>query len=127
MSRITSLARWTVDRTFRSTSLSSWIRSVSTNGPPTPTPAMNGQPDANARRLRRLSEELGEAGLDLKGTRAWQSIILEEVDRALRPRVHEGRVASVGSIIDPTTEPEVWQKGTDVEVALRPVGDMPIA
>src|SRR5919202_292169 len=41
MSRTTYLARWTVERTLRSTSSSSCSRSVSANGPPMPMPAFS--------------------------------------------------------------------------------------
>jgi len=50
-------------------------------------------PSDSVRRLRRLAEELEEAGL-LLGTGAFCELLLEEIDLALRPIVHERRVAS---------------------------------
>ena len=57
----------------------------------------------NQARLRRLAEEIGEAGLVIDLTTEWGQIVITEVDYALRPHVHERRVPSVGTIIEPTT------------------------
>ena len=54
-------------------------------------------------RLRRLREELAEVGLDVDPESDWGALVLTELDYALRPRVHERRVPSVGSILEPTT------------------------
>jgi Probable sensor domain DACNK/DisA bacterial checkpoint controller nucleotide-binding len=78
-------------------------------------------------RLRRLTEELAEAGLELDATTAWGETLLEELDYALRPPVHERRVSSVGAIIEPTTEPAVWEQETALTISRRPVGEMPLA
>jgi Probable sensor domain DACNK len=78
-------------------------------------------------RLRRLTEELAEAGLELDGTTAWGEAMLEELDYALRPPVHERRVSSVGAIIEPTTEPAVWEQETTLTITRRPVGEVPLA
>jgi hypothetical protein len=80
----------------------------------------------SAARLRRLEEELQEAGLDLAadGRESWRGTVTEEVDAALRPPVHERRVASVGAIVGPTTDPATWEPGTELTITRRPVGEM---
>jgi hypothetical protein len=84
------------------------------------------QPPPSAARLRRLAEELGEAGLDLSydGRDGWREALLEEIDAALRPPVHERRVASVGAIVGPTTDPSTWEPGSELAITRRPVGEM---
>jgi hypothetical protein len=74
-------------------------------------------------RLRRLAEELDEAGFRL-GEDA--GLVIEEVDHAMRPHVHERRVPSSGTIIDPTSDPATWGPGTDLEITRAPVGDQPL-
>ena len=54
-------------------------------------------------RLRRLAEELDESGLVVDSSVVGQ-ILLEEIDRALRPPVHERRVVS-GGTFEPATDP----------------------
>jgi hypothetical protein len=81
------------------------------------------RPDAP--RLRRLAEELGEAGLPLDGTHDQRALILEEVDRALRPPLHEGRVASTGSVIDPLSDPGTWSAGAQLAITHGPA-DLPL-
>ena len=39
--------------------------------------------------LRRLVEELAEAGLDLDGSASWHDLAIEEIAYAIRPKVHE--------------------------------------
>jgi len=80
----------------------------------------------NVARLRRLAEELGEAGLSIDPSTEWGGIVLTEIDYALRPHVHERRVPSVGAIIEPTTEPAVWERGTQLVVTRRPIEAMPL-
>ena len=74
-------------------------------------------------RLRRLAEELAEAGLGL-GEDA--GLLIEEVDHALRPPVHERRVPSSGTILDPTTPSETWEAGTNLQITLTLVGRQPL-
>ncbi len=74
-------------------------------------------------RLRRLGEELEEIGLAL-GDDA--ELLLEEVDHALRPPVHERRVPSTGAILDPTTDRETWGLDTDLEITLSRIGEQPL-
>ena len=63
-------------------------------------------------RLRRLIEELGEVGLDLGGSEPWHDLAVEELDYALRPKIHERRVPSVGAFIDPTIGADLWEEPT---------------
>lgn len=78
-------------------------------------------------RIRRIREELGESGLVLDGPPAWQDIVLDEVVHAVHPHVHERRVASTGTIIDPRSEPDTWPGGTDLRIVERPIADQPLA
>jgi hypothetical protein len=77
--------------------------------------------------LRRLGEELAEAGLDLDGSQPWHRTAILEIDYALRPAVHERRVPSYGAIVAPTSDPAGWDRKTELTVNLRPVGDTDIA
>jgi hypothetical protein len=79
----------------------------------------------DARRLRRLAEELEEAGLPL-GAGAFSELLLEEIDLALRPVVHERRVASGGSIIDPASDPTTWAAGAQLQITRGPLDDQPL-
>jgi hypothetical protein len=74
-------------------------------------------------RLRRLGEELAEAGLLLDGSESWHSVALDEIDYALRPAIHERRVPSFGATIDPHSDPRQWELATDLELSVRAVGD----
>jgi DNA integrity scanning protein DisA with diadenylate cyclase activity len=75
------------------------------------------------RRLRRLAEELEESGLRADGSEDFRAMLLEEVDRALRPAVHERRVASSGTILEPRSDPGTWASGTQLEFTRGPVGE----
>jgi DNA integrity scanning protein DisA with diadenylate cyclase activity len=78
-------------------------------------------------RLRRLREELAEAGLDLDGSEPWHALAITEIDYALRPSVHERRVPSYGAIVAPSVDPDLWEQRTELRLALRPVGDTDVA
>jgi hypothetical protein len=80
----------------------------------------------NEARLRRLAEELGEAGLEVDMATEWGRLLITELDYALRPHVHERRVPSVGTIIEPTTLPDGWEAGTQLLVTRRPIEAMPL-
>jgi DNA integrity scanning protein DisA with diadenylate cyclase activity len=69
-----------------------------------------------AARLRRLAEELEENGLPTFGTDAYRSMLLEEVDHALRPPVHERRIASGGTILDPSSDSTMWEDRTQLSI-----------
>jgi hypothetical protein len=72
-------------------------------------------------RLRRLAEELQESGLPPLPTLEIHDLLLEEVDLALRPRVHERRVASCGAIVEPASDPGTWKAGTQLDISRVPV------
>jgi DisA bacterial checkpoint controller nucleotide-binding len=79
----------------------------------------------HARRLR-LRDELAEVGFDVDVTTDWGELVIAEVDYALRPHVHERRVPSVGAIIEPTTQPEAWEQGTQLTIITRAVEALPL-
>ncbi len=77
-------------------------------------------------RVRRLAEELAESGFDLDVDDPWGALLLEDIDYALRPKVHERRVSSYGSIVDPTTDPSTWDAGASLTITRREVDGMPL-
>ena len=81
---------------------------------------------AHPARLRRLEEELAEAGFEPGGSAAWRELLLVELDYALRPTVHERRVPSVGTIIEPTSETTAWEDGTLLNISRGSLRDYPI-
>jgi hypothetical protein len=81
----------------------------------------------NEARLRRLAEELAELGFALDLTVPRERLLVVEIDYALRPRAHERRVASVGSIVEPRAAPFRWEHDTDLAVTRRPVGTTSLA
>jgi hypothetical protein len=83
-------------------------------------------PKSGAGRLRRLAEELEESGLRLGGTTELRAMLMEEIDRFLRPPVHERRVASSGTILEPMSDPATWASGTQLEITRLPLGDQPL-
>src|SRR4051812_6923360 len=84
-------------------------------------------PSLGSGRLRRLAEELGESGLRLEGTDAFRAMLLEEIDHALRPAVHERRVPSGGTVLEPRSDPDSWPAGTKLAIAHQAVGAQPLA
>jgi hypothetical protein len=80
-----------------------------------------------ASRLRRLREELEESGFAFDGSDTWQAVLLDEVERAVHPHVHERRVSSMGSIIDPRADPATWEAGTDLRIVERPTAEQPLS
>ncbi len=82
--------------------------------------------DPEAARRRRLAEELEESGLVVEGTDAFRTLLLEEIDHALRPAVHERRVVSSGAILDPCSDPATWEAGTQLAVTRGPAGQQPL-
>ena len=53
------------------------------------------------------------------------SLTLVELDYALHPYVFERRIASVGSIVEPTVDPAGWHEPTDLRHATHPLGGQP--
>jgi hypothetical protein len=72
--------------------------------------------DPSAARQRRLAEELQESGLVLEGDDALRTLLLEEVDHVVRPDVHERRVVSSGTIVQPASDPATWEAGTQLDI-----------
>ncbi len=85
-----------------------------------------GDDSRRGRRLRRVAEDLVDAGFALDGERAVTELLLDEVRHALHPPVHERRVASMGSIINPTNDRATWTAVSDLEIVERPVGTQPL-
>jgi hypothetical protein len=73
-----------------------------------------------------LAEELAESGLRPRGDAALADIVIEEIDLALRPPIHERRVPSSGTILEPRSDPSTWSKGTELEISPKPIGHQPL-
>jgi Probable sensor domain DACNK len=82
------------------------------------------QPSAG--RLWRLAEELEEIGLPKGGSEPFHEMLLEEIDFVLRPTVHEGRIVSSGTILEPAADPDRWATGTQLDIARAPVVQQPL-
>ena len=82
-------------------------------------------PDPFAGRLRRLAEELEESGLPAEGSEEFRALLLEEIDHALRPPVHERRAASGGTILDPSSDPSVWESKAQLTITRKQL-DLPL-
>jgi hypothetical protein len=83
--------------------------------------------ESGSARLRRLAEELEESGLVVDRSVVVGQILLEEIDQALRPPVHERRVVSGGTIVEPTADPSLWASGTQLVVTRGELGDQPLS
>ncbi|HTX63970.1 MAG TPA: DNA integrity scanning protein DisA nucleotide-binding domain protein [Acidimicrobiales bacterium] len=81
---------------------------------------------AEERRMARLREELEESGLPAEPDDGLRTLLLEEVDRALRPEVHERRIPSSGTIVEPRAAPDAWTSGTGLDISHVPIGAMSI-
>ena len=77
--------------------------------------------EAAAGRLRRLAEELDESGVRLEGTDALREMLVQEIDHALRPAVHERRIVSGGTILEPKSDPATWASGAQLDITRGPV------
>jgi DNA integrity scanning protein DisA with diadenylate cyclase activity len=82
--------------------------------------------DPGVGRRRRLAEELEESGLRAEGTDDFRAMLIEEIDHALRPAVHERRVASSGTILEPRSDPATWATGAQLEITRGAVGRQPL-
>jgi hypothetical protein len=76
-------------------------------------------------RLRRLAEELSEAELGILEASATPEALLDELDYALRPPIHERRVPTYGAFVEPTTAPATWADPTALTVTARATHDLP--
>lgn len=77
--------------------------------------------------MARLDEELEESGLPPELDEGLQALLLEEVDRALRPEVHERHIPSSGAIVEPRAAPDAWTNGTQLDISHVPIGAMSLA
>jgi hypothetical protein len=82
--------------------------------------------DRVAGRRRRLLEELTESGFRLDASEALRELVVEEIDLALRPAVHERRVPSTGTIVQPTTDPTLWTSMTQLAMERRSLAGQPL-
>ena len=78
-------------------------------------------------RQRRLAEELEEGGLVLEGTDAFRALLLDEVDHVVRPEVHERRIVSTGTILEPRSDPATWETGTQLDILRGSADQQPLA
>lgn len=79
-----------------------------------------------AGQLRRLAEELDELGVLFDTTGDLREILIDEIDRALRPPVHERRVPSNGTMLEPASDPTTWSPGTQLEITRKPLFEQPL-
>jgi sensor domain DACNK-containing protein/DisA checkpoint controller-like protein len=84
-------------------------------------------PEAPTGRLRRLAEELDESGLRPEGSAAFREMLVQEIDHALRPPVHERRVPSGGTILEPASDPTTWAAGAQLEITRGPLDQQPLS
>jgi DNA integrity scanning protein DisA with diadenylate cyclase activity len=81
---------------------------------------------ASSPRLLRLADELVESGLPRSGDRTTFDLVVEEADQALRPAIHERRVPSSGSIVNPGSDSSTWQELTGLTIVRTPVSGQPL-
>lgn len=79
---------------------------------------------ATSGRLRRLGEELVEAGLVVDDP--IRDLLIEEIDHALRPPLHERRAPSSGTIVHPTVDAESWPEVTGLHMTRAATRDQPL-
>lgn len=82
------------------------------------------QPSAG--RLLRLAQELEEIGLPKGDSGPFRELLLEEIDYVLRPAVHERRIVSSDTILEPKTDPDSWESGTQLDITRTPVVRQPL-
>ena len=82
--------------------------------------------DPGVARQRRLAEELEESGLVIDRAAPFWAMLLEEVDHAVRPDVHERRVVSSGTILEPRSDPATWESGTQLEILHGSADEQPL-
>lgn len=76
--------------------------------------------------MRRVAEDLTEAGLDLGDDEERAKVLLDEVRHALHPPIHERRVPSMGAIVSPRAGLDRWREVTNLTILERPVGEQPL-
>jgi hypothetical protein len=77
-------------------------------------------------RVRRLAEELEEEGFPATTWGGHESMLLIELDYALHPVVFERRIASYGSFVEPSVDPEAWHEPTDLRLTRVPVDELSV-
>ncbi len=70
-------------------------------------------------RLRRLADELREEAPGILDGIDHPEAVIAELDYAIRPRMHEGRVPTYGAIVTPRSEPSEWENLTGIAVSHR--------
>lgn len=75
------------------------------------------------RRLERLAEELADEGVPPLAGDGAVDLVLDELDYALHPRVHERRVPTYGAIISPVVDASRWEPTTRLHVTRRSIDD----
>lgn len=76
---------------------------------------------ASPARLRRIVDELAECGFQLDGTEQWTAAVLDELDYALRPTVHERRIPTFGAIVAPTVAADRWDQAAQLTIIHQPI------
>jgi hypothetical protein len=79
----------------------------------------------SAGRIRRLTEELAEEGFAFAAD--WSGLLLTEIDYALRPSVHERRVPSFGSIVEPKGAAASWEPPTQLHITPRVLDELSVS
>ncbi|MEY2449301.1 MAG: hypothetical protein QOH79_2777 [Acidimicrobiaceae bacterium] len=77
-------------------------------------------------RQRRLAEELEESGLVVEGSDDFRALLLEEIDHVVRPDVHERRIVSSGTILEPHSDPATWESGTQLGITRGSADEQPL-
>lgn len=88
---------------------------------------MHTEPGPTPARLRRLSEELAEAGFSFDSIGEHRELLLAELDYALRPAVFERREPTFGSMVAPTIDPDRWSQPTELVINRRDVSELSLA
>jgi DNA integrity scanning protein DisA with diadenylate cyclase activity len=86
-------------------------------------PLVKSERTSNAGQVRRLGEELDELHPSVLAAATDAAALVEELDYALRPPVHERRVPSYGAIVEPQTDLPSWAAAAGFEVSRRRVGE----
>ena len=75
-------------------------------------------------RQRRLQEELNELAPGVLASIPDAPAVIEELDYAIRPPIHERRVPTYGAIVKPAVTSSRWSEITGIEVDHRQVADL---
>jgi DNA integrity scanning protein DisA with diadenylate cyclase activity len=75
--------------------------------------------DQASGRLTRIAEELREEVPGVFETLDHPNVVLSELNYAIRPRVHEGRVPTYGAVVVPRSDPTEWESLTGMAISHR--------